>query len=296
MNEQWLRLRGGAGAVSRASAGGVGSAGGGFGTGAETGPASAPKSGSSLSPYEKWKKTREKDLQKKEKALDAIARQIEKFRTEPWAEVGEFLKSSGLQRLPPEWSPYANFEESLSWNIQHCFDRAKAARSKITGALERQSSLTREIESAKDLSEEVFEKFLLRQAERPSTKKPERKIEGRVRKFTLESAGLVAYMGKSAADNMGLLRKAKPFDLWLHLKDYPGAHAVLHRNKEQSVADQDLRSVAAWLVREALPEKQIGLGGRFAVVWVECRHVRAIKGDKLGRVTYHNAREILIAV
>lgn len=273
MNEQWLRLKGAGGQKQSNS------------------------SSRELSPYEKWKKSREKDLQKKEKALEAIALQIEKFRTEPWAEVGEALKSHGLKGLPPEWSPFVNFEEGLSWNIQYCFDKSKAAQNKIMGAVDRQKTLAHEIEASKDMTEENFAQYLQLQVERQSKNKGiSRKVEGRVRKFSLESAGLVAYMGKSAADNMGLLRKAKPFDLWLHLKDYPSAHAVLHRNKEQTVADHDLRAVANWLVREGLPEKQMRMGGKFVVVWVECRHVRAIKGDKLGRVTYHNAREILIAV
>ena len=54
--------------------------------------------------------------------------------------------------------------------------------------------------------------------------------------------------------------------------------------------------IAAWLVKEGLSEKKSQVGGKFSVVMVECRHVKPLKGDKLGRVTYHNAREMLIAV
>ena len=95
---------------------------------------------------------------------------------------------------------------------------------------------------------------------------------------------------------MDLLRRSKPHDLWLHLKDYPSAHAIIHKQKDQKIADTDIMKVAGWLVKEGFSEKKSKPSGKFAVVIVECRHVKPLKGDKLGRVTYHNAREMLIAV
>ena len=56
----------------------------------------------------------------------------------------------------------------------------------------------------------------------------------------------------------------------------------------------DLRLVSEWLVKENFKDKLSGT--KYAVVYVECRHVRPIKGDKLGRVTYHEGRELLIAL
>jgi predicted ribosome quality control (RQC) complex YloA/Tae2 family protein len=103
-------------------------------------------------------------------------------------------------------------------------------------------------------------------------------------------------MGKSAKDNIDLLRKAKSWDYWIHLKDYSSAYAIIHRQKEQSVSEQDLIKCAQWLIKEGRNEKKTQIGGRFSVVVAECRYVRPLKGDKLGRVTYHDAREILIAL
>ena len=48
-------------------------------------------------------------------------------------------------------------------------------------------------------------------------------------------------------------------------------------------------------VLEAKSKKLIS-GAKLAVVIVECRHVKPLKGDKLGRVTYHHPREMLITV
>ena len=155
--------------------------------------------------------------------------------------------------------------------------------------------LKQEIEALSDLSEQKFEQFLNLQHSKKSGPAV-RKVEGRLRKMQIEESGLVAYMGKSAGDNMDLLRRSKPFDLWLHLKDYPSAHAIIHKQKDQKINDADIMKIAAWLVKEGLSEKKTQAGGKFSVVMVECRHVKPLKGDKLGRVTYHNAREMLIAV
>jgi predicted ribosome quality control (RQC) complex YloA/Tae2 family protein len=259
------------------------------------GDRSAKSSAGTATPYEKWVKSRERDLDKKTKALQAVQTQIEQFETEEWAEVGEYLKSYGIKNLKPEWSVYVNFEKSISENIQLCFDKAKAAKNKAVGARERLQSLKREIEAIKDMSVQRFESQLLQKQKDDGQKKNSRKVEGRLRKLPL-GKDAVAYMGKSAADNMNLLRSSKPHDLWVHLKDYPSAHAIIHRQKTQNLADSELISVGKWLVEEGLSKSQTAMGGKYAVVAVECRHVKPIKGDKMGRVTYHNAREFLIAL
>ncbi len=253
------------------------------------------RTGSSTSPYEKWKKQKEKDLQKKTNALTAIQKQIDQFLTEPWPQVGEFLKNEGFQRLPPEWSPFVKFDQSVSKNIQICFDKAKAAKIKILGARERLKQIQDEILSLSDLSEKKFETYLQKQVSQKSKVGP-RSVEGRYRKLTFQESNLVCYMGKSAQDNVDLLRKSKAWDFWIHLKDYSSAYAILHRQKGQNVSDQDLNRCAQWLIKEGLSQKQNQMGGRFTIVVSECRFVRPIKGDKLGRVTYHEAREILIAL
>lgn len=247
-----------------------------------------------LSPFEKWKKNKEKDLDKKKKALVAVQNQIEQFKSEEWSRVGEYLKENGFKNLKPEWSVYIDFEKSVSVNMQKCFEKAKAAKIKIKGAEARLQVLKYEIAELSELTFEKYEIFLNNQ--NLKNKVPERKVEGRLRKAQIEESGLVAYMGKSAADNMDLLRRAKPHDLWLHLKDYPSAHAIIHKQKNQKISDSDIKKIASWLVKEGLSAQIAQPGIKFSVVLVECRHVKPLKGDKLGRVTYHNAREILIAV
>ncbi len=256
---------------------------------------SEAKTAGSQTPFEKWKKNKEKDLDKKSKAVKAIQEQIRLFQTEPWADVGEYLKQEGIKKLKPEWSVYVDYKKSASENMQKCFEKAKSAKVKIKGAEARLQVLKHEISSLSDLTPEMFERFLSAQNNKKN-KLPSRQVEGRLRKTQIEESGLVAYMGKSAADNMNLLKKSKPYDIWMHLKDYPSAHVIIHKQKDQTISDSDLKTMASWFVKEALPEKKSQMGGKYWVVYVECRHVKPLKGDKLGRVTYHNGREMLIAV
>jgi predicted ribosome quality control (RQC) complex YloA/Tae2 family protein len=106
--------------------------------------------------------------------------------------------------------------------------------------------------------------------------------------------GATAFIGKSAADNLALLRKARAWDYWMHLRDEPGAHAIVHRERNQSISDDEFRKVARWLAKESSASKK-GMSGVFVVVMTECRFVRPIKGDRLGRVNYHHGREISVS-
>lgn len=247
-------------------------------------------------PYEKWKSQKLKDISKKTKAVDAIKLQIDDFLNFPWSEIGDHLKTYGTKDLRPEWHQHLDLSKSVSQNIQNCFAKAKAAKVKIVGAEKRLRIVQDELSQLEDISESAFQGYLKKASLRQAQKqKSTRVVEGRFRKLTLEEVNLTCYMGKSAKDNMDLLRKAKAWDFWMHLKDYPSAHAIIHRQKDQNVSDASFIKVGGWLLKESLSGKQLMKGAKYAVVFVECRHVRPIKGDKLGRVTYHEAREILIA-
>lgn len=248
------------------------------------------------SPYEKWKTQKLRDISKKKKAVDAIKLQIDDFLNFPWSEIGDHLKTYGMKNLKPEWAQYLDATQSVSKNIQNSFAKAKAAKVKIVGAEKRLNIVQAELKDLEDISEAAFQTYLKKASSRQAQKqKNTRVVEGRFRKLMLEDVNLTCYMGKSAKDNMDLLRKAKAWDFWMHLKDYPSAHAIIHRQKEQNVSDASFIKVGSWLLKESLNGKQLMKGAKYAVVFVECRHVRPIKGDKLGRVTYHEAREILIA-
>lgn len=97
--------------------------------------------------------------------------------------------------------------------------------------------------------------------------------------------GITLYIGRSAKDNLNLLRRANSWDLWVHLRDFPGAHGIIHRNRGAEVTD-DLLEKAALLVARESARKYLSDGDKFDCLFAECRFVKPIKGDKIGRVTY----------
>jgi hypothetical protein len=237
----------------------------------------------SLDPVVQWEKQKQKDLDKKRKALDEIQKQISAEKHLEWQEAGNFLVANRTLEVPKHLEAFVNPRESINWNIENAFAKSKQLVAKKDGARERLEELHQEI--AKLEKSQYREK----QSAKPGLVDLMHKADARGRKFTLDS-GALAYCGKSAADNLALLRQAKAWDYWLHLKDYPGAHAIIHRQRDQEISQAEIQEVASWVARESLSSKSLMVGQKVAVVMVECRFVRPIKGDKLGRVTYHSEK------
>lgn len=253
--------------------------------------------GGGQSPYEKWMQQRKKDLQKKQKALQQIDEQKNELQKVPWAEIGNYLKTNGFKDLPPEWSPYVDFKQKPSFSIEKAFEKSKQVAHKLLGADERKKQLALEIEVAADVSEKRFQQHLNELAVKQAKQGLRKAAEGNFRKLTIDGENPVTvFMGKNAGENLKLLRQAKAWDLWIHLKDYPSAYAILQKPKDKNVSDPVLIQASQWLVKESIKNKKHMEGAKLAVVIVECRHVKPIKGDKIGRVTYHHPREVLITV
>lgn len=239
-------------------------------------------------PVAQWEKQKQKDLEKKRKALAEIQKQIESDREQLWYEAGQYLKTHGVLDVPEALKSCIDSKQNLSWNIENCFSKAKQIVGKKEGARARLDELLVEIQKLEATRYSEKEK-------KPALVDLMKKAEARGRKLHLDS-GALAYCGKSAADNLALLRQAKAWDYWLHLRDYPGAHAIIHRQRDQMITDAEVQEVAAWVARESLSSKALIVGQKLAVVLVECRFVRPIKGDKLGRVTYHSERHLQVVI
>lgn len=237
-----------------------------------------------------------KDLDKKQKALEKMKDDLSAKQNPIFREVGEFLKglmpSEFPQAVPAGFTLIIDKSATLSENIEALFKKAKDNERKQQGTTERISKLESEINDLrvrgpqvkKDLTNQagIKKKTLLEAA------------SARGRKFQI-SDDLEAYIGKSATDNLALLRKAQPFDYWLHLRDYPGTHAILRRTRNRIVTDEELQQIGKWVVQQSLHKTPEQLADtRFDVLLVECRYVRPIKGDKLGRVNYTNDRVFVV--
>ncbi len=224
-----------------------------------------------------------KILNKKKNALEALTKSLESFDQQKWSALGEALKTPGP--MPPDLAQLLDTKLSRSENMEHAFKKAKDSERKRSGTLERIEKLKQEIESlSRPGAEFQHEK---KQGIKSSGTKSLIKAEARGRKLQLTD-GLEAVCGRSGKDNLAILRQARSWDLWLHLKDYPGAHAIVFREKNKVVSSVDLEKVCEWLIRESPAAKGFAWGAKYEVVVAETRFVRPIKGDSLGRVTYQN--------
>jgi predicted ribosome quality control (RQC) complex YloA/Tae2 family protein len=259
---------------------------------AELGGANRP----SIDPKMQWEKKKAKDLEKKRKALGEIEKTLGDNVSAVLFDLGNRLKTLTPEEfkepaIPAGDRPFLDLRQNLFVNIQHVFEKAKQAAAKVEGTEHRKQVLLEEIAKLEKLT---FEQSTSGKNARPRMDDLMAKIDAKGRKLHLES-GAIVYCGKSAADNLALLRRAKAWDYWLHLKDYPGAHAIIHRTRDQEISLAEIQKAALWVLKESRSSKMLVDGQKYAVVMVECRFVRPIKGDKLGRVNYHSEKQFLVS-
>ncbi|GIL16445.1 MAG: hypothetical protein BroJett040_01960 [Oligoflexia bacterium] len=224
-------------------------------------------------------------IEKKRKALQAIEEKLNQADEESWRELGEILKYS--EEIPVHLQKFYDSKLSRGQNRERAFEKAKQIIQKKQGSLERIEILKAEIESLHHQLENPQETTQVKSRE--SFVRP--KIDLKSRKLTLEN-GMSAVIGKSAKDNLLLLRQARAWDLWFHLRDYPGAYAIVFREKTQELKPKEIEKIGQWLVKERLSTKQMGIG-TFDVLLAECRYVKPVKGSP-GLVTYRNEKTFTI--
>ncbi|MFN8944425.1 MAG: hypothetical protein ACK5WZ_07355 [Pseudobdellovibrionaceae bacterium] len=260
---------------------------------------------------------RQKNLIKKTDAMDVIASDLKRMIV-PYSEWGKLLTRFQYETQPtpkpyqasefvqqiqnyfkknelelPEEGAFCDWVRKniklhdLQNLVESAFEENKQQTRKIAGLQERLQLLSEEIEI---LQNQTYQSFLQSPG---AKKKPQRELEEvKARKMNLIS-GAIVYLGKSAADNLKILRTAKAWDYWLHLRDLPGAHAIIHRDRNQNLSDEEIRKVAQWVIKESVKSKMKLDGQKFDVMMTECRFVKPIKGDRLGRVNFSNEKNFV---
>ncbi len=228
-----------------------------------------------------------KAVAKKKLALEKITESLKELEAEDWSGLGELLKISQHLDVDHPLAEKVDREQSLAENIQMIFDKSKNQKRKLQGAHERMGILRKEIEA--------LEKGPAPQVARASVTELMKKAKAQGRKLVLNEH-LEAVCGKSAADNLALLRHAQKWDLWLHLKDYPSSHVIVRRPRDFKVSQEALTKVMQWFVGETLSSKNLKAGDKLEFIVTECRFVKPIKGDKLGRVNYSNESRLVLGL
>ncbi len=245
----------------------------------------------------------EKKIKKKENAIEQIKNQMANDDSEKWLKLGEHLKY--YKQAPKELADYFDTSKSLLQNQEICFQKYKDMQRKKEGTIGRLKILQEEVLKLKEIleNEQSWNQELTKQISQSkknisnfAANQLMKKNNVHGRKLVLQD-GTETVMGKSAQDNINLLRKARPYDLWFHLKDYPGSHAIVFKkNKNQNLTIQQIELITQWMVKEFLKNKQTLSVGVFDVLVTEVRFVRPIKGDKIGRVNYQNEKVYTVSL
>ncbi len=221
----------------------------------------------------------ENELAKKKKAVDKMRDELERKKSLPWKVVGSWLKENQSLEVPKDWELFVDKRRKLSWNIEECFSKARELEGKIYGAEQRLSFLLEEIANLEERRNQPLTTKSLEKL--PPQPLAAAAAQGRTLRINEE---ITVVAGKSAADNLKLLRKARSWDLWFHLKDEPASHAILFRNKGTSISEAVIQQVSEWYVRQWLGGKyKAHSGEKFLILMAECRYVRPIVNPRSRR-------------
>lgn len=234
-------------------------------------------------------KEKKKQIQKKQKTIQKLKEDIERRKKIDWNKIGNLLKTKANLDIGEEYSSF--LDQNLSWqeNMQKAFQNDKEKQNKINGQLER---LVLEEQQLRDLEDKDHQQYLIKEKD-AKHQGIKNKIQFKARIQNL-SEDLRVFVGKNASENMELIRRARPWYQWLHLKDLPGAHAVIEKNKNRELSDKELQLAGNYLIKNSKLVRSLEEGDWVSIQCSECRYVRPIKGDKVGRVSVQKEKIIRI--
>lgn len=242
------------------------------------------------------KKNIQRHIEKKIKAKESLEQQIIKLNDNQLLEkLGYKLKTYGLkQEFSEAELLLLDLKTNLAKNMENVYFQIKHNKKKLIGTVERIKILTEEISKLQtELEGPNLGIGLNKKNDLNSNSEKVKSVfkSVKTRKLSIES-GVDFYVGKSAVDNLSLLRQSRSWDVWFHFKDFPGAYGVIRLDKGKKINSQTIKQCCEFLIKESLGHQDCGY--KIAVVYTECRFVRPIKGDKIGRVTYAKAQEVSI--
>lgn len=210
---------------------------------------------------------------------------------------------------PPETVKVA-LDEKLSpqENVAKFFKRARKSKTalellegripEVSSELEFLESLEYEWEGAEeqgplsDIKEELIRGGYLKQTARPAVKEASRaETNESIRRFT-STEGFEILCGKSGLGNDLLVsRYAAGDDVWFHVKDAPGSHALIKvAGKKQALTEKTIEEAASIA---AFYSKSKG-SSKVEVIYTEARNVKKPKGAKPGMVTVKEYRGVVV--
>jgi len=210
----------------------------------------------------------DKEKDKKEKAKEKVIEALEFLKTNPHKRFAETLQSKN--KLTPELKDLYRDNLSERENIEWGFAQQKENELKI-----------------KRLEERLGQLAEASHADGASSKSSKNNTgdDLKATRHLQLSQNVRAFCGKTANENLDLLRKSRSWYLWMHLKDYPSGHLILSFPKNHDVSEDELQKSALFLFKVAAPKKlHAAEQVSFEVIFTETKFVKPVKGAKKGLV------------
>jgi predicted ribosome quality control (RQC) complex YloA/Tae2 family protein len=182
---------------------------------------------------------------------------------------------------------------SIRRNMEALFHRAGRGRRGLKHLNTREQQVKDELKQAEELAVHAGQGFMPQGSMRrnmPQESPGKNKSLVRGVAFFTSGEGRQILRGQSAAGNLVVLKMARPHDLWLHAEGAAGAHVILRRESDNSLAgDQSLRE-AAILAALKSPFRDAASA---TVLCAQARHVHPMRGAKAGMVRIDKAEPSL---
>jgi predicted ribosome quality control (RQC) complex YloA/Tae2 family protein len=183
--------------------------------------------------------------------------------------------------------------KSVRENMEHFFHQAKKGRRGLEHIARRRQEAERALAAVDSGNESGLEGMRPRETGRISRVGAGvgKKTEFKGLHVYKSSDGLYILRGKNQQANRDLLtRVARPYDLWFHAADGPGAHVILRRPGPGSkVPETSLREAATI----AALRSHFAQAGKAEVMCAQVKHVSPIKGKNPGQVKVREVLETL---
>lgn len=224
-------------------------------------------------------------VRRRKRLIENLTSELESLELGVWQAAGEALKLGETLSLPEKVQRALKDLPSRSAQMEFCFSREKKLKNKKVQLAERLGTLQEELKNPPAKTEPL-----------PEPQKP--KGVEKLRFKTYHHGPWTLWVGKSGSDNLSLLRTAKPWYLWLHVRDQAGAHGIVRRNRSEQLPARELRAMAEQFLKLSLPPgmQKRQRGSRVELIVAEVRHVRPIKGDRHGRVHYSKSSTLTVTL
>lgn len=235
-----------------------------LGLGAAPGDDPAPRG----APAEPANSYRSQLIRKLEKSIASLDKGVEKSAAADDAKIAE---------LRTEAQKLQGSGKAAGSQIQGVFDEIKKLKRKALLSATRRNELLAQLEKIKKLPEDF---------ERPVMSSKSRRSDNRFSgtRIHLDST-FELWVGRTDWQNDDLLRLASAHELWLHLRDYPGAHGVIRCPKKVSPTPAQIEfSCRVVAILSAKKKNPFAEGEALDFIVTPRKFVKKPKGAAPGRV------------